>query len=196
MSFNRTTAAYGVLTVVLGVVMTFFIPNRIDQEGLDFIKKHEAFVPTPYRDQGGVWTQGYGFTYLLDGTPVTEHSKYISRQQADYMLGHLIREYEWSIHANVKKSLTQSQYNALCSFAWNVGIPAFERSTLLKEINKDPNSPKIVTNFYKWVYVKGRISKGLVYRREQEIELYFSDPYIFAEEPQTVSYFRPDTIPL
>jgi lysozyme len=193
---NKQTAFFGVVTVVLGAVMTLFLPKRIDESGLAFIRKHEAFASKPYYDQGGKPTIGYGSTYYPDGESVRITDPPITQYEANFILNHTIKEYEFAIHKGVKQSLTQSQYNALTSFCYNVGTSAFERSGLLRVINKDPNSPEVITQFYRWVYVKGKLSRGLLYRREKEIELYFKDPYMFPEREARVSYFRPDTIPI
>lgn len=191
---NRKSALFGAVTVVIGVVLTFFLPLKMNEDGVEFIRKHEAFAACPYRDQGGVPTIGYGLTHYFDGSPVTMRDKCLTKAEADFHLRRVLREYEWTVHDAVDVSLTQSQYNALVSFTYNVGTASFERSGLLRRVNQNPTDPLIISEFMKWVYVKGRISKGLRYRRQQEIELYFSEPYLFKDEQPAVSYFRPDTI--
>lgn len=164
---------FGVITIVLAAVATFFIPLKVDEDGINFIKKHEAFVSCPYLDQGLVPTIGYGMTKYPQGDRVSLEDDCITIYEADYYLRHLLREYEYTVHSSVDTGLTQSQFNALTSFCYNIGVKAFQRSGMLKRVNENPNDPYIVKEFYKWVYVKGRISKGLVKRREAEIELYF-----------------------
>lgn len=182
---------FGIVTVVCAAVMTLFIPLKLNPEGVEFIKKHEAFSAKAYYDQGGVVTIGYGSTKYLDGRPV-KITDSISQPEAYYLLIHSLDDYEWSVHSNVDKSLTQSQYNALVSFTYNCGVSAFERSNLLKKVNSDPTDPRIIREFYRWIYVKGKVSKGLIKRREAEIELYFKEPYLFPERDFAVSYSRPD----
>lgn len=188
----KRPVVFGIVTVVCAAVMTLFIPLKLNPEGVEFIKKHEAFSSRPYYDQGGRATIGYGSTRWIDGTPVKITDKPISESHAYYVLIHTLGDYEWSVHSNVDKSLTQSQYNALVSFAYNCGTEAFEGSTLLKMVNKDPTDPQIIRQFYRWIYVKGKVSKGLIKRREAEIELYFKEPYLFPERDFAVSYSRPD----
>ncbi len=188
---KRTTAIFGAVTAVVGIVATFFLPLKLDEEGREFIKKHEAFSATAYRDQGGVWTIGYGFTYYPDGSPVTQGDS-MTRSEANYYFDRLVREYEYAVHDAVEVSLSQSQYNALVSFCYNVGIEAFNNSSVLRHVNTDPLSDKVKNSFFRCVYVKVRISKGLVYRRRKEVELYFSNPMIFDEGQPVVSYFKPD----
>ena len=191
MTFNRHTALFGAVCAVVGIVATFFLPLKLDHHGMEFIKKHEAFSDVAYRDQGGVWTIGYGFTYYPDETPVRQ-GDYLTRAEADFLFDRLVRKYEYAVHDAVYTSLSQSQYNALVSFAYNVGIDAFYQSSLLKVVNEDPLSPEVQRRFLRWVYVKGKVSRGLIYRRKKEIELYFSDPLIFEEGQPVVSYYKPD----
>jgi lysozyme len=188
---KRHTALFAAVTLVVGAVMTFFLPVKLDHEGREFIKKHEAFSPTAYRDQGGVWTIGYGFTYYPDLSPVRQ-GDYMTKTEADYYFEKLVRGYEWTVHDLVDVSLSQSQYNALVSFCYNVGQDAFERSNVLRMVNENPVNPHIQNAFLRWVYVKGKVSRGLIYRRKKEVELYFKDPMIFEEGKPMVSYFKPD----
>lgn len=194
MTVNRHTALFATVTVVIGVVMTFFIPLRVDEAGINFIKGHEAFVPCPYYDQGRVPTIGYGMTHYHDHRRVTMDDRCLTRAEADFHLRRILSDYEYTVHDYVEINITQAQFNALTSFCYNVGINAFKRSNLLKRVNNNPTDPLIITEFYKWVYVKGRVSKGLTYRRQAEIELYFSEEFLFPDSEPVVSYFRPDTI--
>lgn len=194
MTVNRHTVLFGVVTVVIGAVMTFFIPLKVDEAGINFIKGHEAFVPCPYYDQGRVPTIGYGMTHYHDHRRVTMDDRCLTRAEADFHLRRILSDYEYTVHSEVMESITQSQFNALTSFCYNVGIEGFKRSNLLSRVNDNPMHPKIIEEFYKWVYVKGRVSKGLIRRREAEIELYFSEPYLFPERDTVVSYFRPDLL--
>jgi lysozyme len=74
----------------------------------------------------------------------------------------------------VKKPLTQNQFNALVSFAYNVGTGAFSTSTLLKKVNANPNDLTIRNEFARWTRANGKIVNGLVNRRKKESDVYFS----------------------
>lgn len=182
-----------ILSGMIGAVM-YFLPPGISEQGVEFIKKHEAFSAYPYRDQGGVWTIGYGSTRYPDGTVVRGTDPAINKQQATELLEATLPPYAEAVDHSVLQPLTQSQYDALISFTYNVGVDAFKRSRLLQTINTDPNSHFVIIQFYKWVYVKGRISKGLLYRREKEIELYFDDSILFEDRPVAIEPNRPDDV--
>ena len=82
----------------------------------------------------------------------------------------------------LKTTVTQNQFNALVSFAYNVGsdidaddIPeGLGDSTLLKKVNKNPNDLSIMAEFLKWNKSNGKVSNGLVKRRKLEAKLYFT----------------------
>ena len=71
-----------------------------------------------------------------------------------------------------RDDITQDQFDALVSFAYNVGSQALRGSTLLKKVNKDPNDKTISLEFTKWVKAGGKTLQGLVTRRISEAKLY------------------------
>jgi lysozyme len=70
-------------------------------------------------------------------------------------------------------TITQNQFDALVSFAYNLGPSNLKVSTLLKKVNANPNDELIKLEFMKWVKAGGKTLKGLVRRREAEANLYF-----------------------
>ena len=68
--------------------------------------------------------------------------------------------------------LNQNQYDALCSFIYNVGVGAFNRSTLKRLISQNPNDPLIGSEFLKWKKAGGKVVQGLINRRIDESNLY------------------------
>ena len=69
--------------------------------------------------------------------------------------------------------INQNQYDALVSFAYNLGVGALLKSTLFKKLKVNPNDPSIRTEFMRWVNAGGKRLTGLVRRREAEANLYF-----------------------
>ena len=143
----------------------------------ELIKEFEGFKSKPYLCPAGKPTIGHGTTFYPNGravslfdTPVTEH-------QADEMLEYQIKLIRKDILKLIDIELTENQLNSLISFVYNVGIGNFKRSTLFKIIRLNPKSGRIADELRKWnkITVKGvkKVSKGLVRRREKEIELYY-----------------------
>lgn len=192
MTLGKQRFLIGIVTLVVGVVLTLFIPKRLDEQGVAFLKQVEGFRACPYQDQGGVWTIGYGTTYYDIDWTVSPDDDCITQSEAEYFLRKSAAEVEYCVHKNVFSEINQAQFNALCSFAYNVGEAAFIRSRLLKTVNENPDNPAIIREFYRWVYVKGKYNDGLRNRRVKEINLYFSTQYTVSNNPPVS--VKPDNI--
>ena len=131
------------------------------------IKSFEQLRLNSYLCPAGVWTIGYGHT---DGV---NQGMLITEKTADAFLKQDIRNAEHCVN-QMGVDLTQGQFDALVSFVFNVGVQAFNVSTLRKKILKDPNDPSIADEFRRWVYAGNEKMPGLIKRREQEIKLYYS----------------------
>ena len=101
---------------------------QISNDGLDLIKKFEGVRLTAYQDSVGIWTIGYGTT-RIGGNPV-QPGQTITQQQADELLKqHLSREVYPAVVKRVKAPITQSMFDALCSFTDNLGGGALGKSS-------------------------------------------------------------------
>lgn len=147
---------------------------QISEKGLDLIKKYESFRNNPYLCPAGIPTIGYGATYYPDGTKVTLKDKPITIKEAEELLKVTVIKFEDGVTDMVKKPINQNQFDALVSFAYNLGVKALKGSTLMKKVNKNPSDESIKTEFGKWVNANGKKLKGLVKRRNEEAYLYFS----------------------
>lgn len=141
---------------------------KTSERGINLIKQYESFRAEAYRCPAGVWTIGYGHTGgVKPGDRVTE-------TEADGLLRKDVESSEKIVSTLVKRPLNQNQFDALVSFVYNTGSGNFAGSTLLRKINKNPLDESIKEEFQKWVYAKGKRLEGLVKRRLEECELYFS----------------------
>lgn len=145
----------------------------LSKQGSELIKKYEGFRNHPYLDAVGVPTIGYGNTYYSDGTAVTMSDEPLTREQANELFRDVVSGFEDAVNSHVKVCLYQCQFDALVSFAYNVGVGAFRSSTLLKRINANPNDPDIARQFKRWDKADGKVLKGLTKRRNEEAYLYF-----------------------
>ena len=153
---------------------------KITQTCIDFIKKFEAFVPHPYHgaaDVPGLYTIGYGTIkyppYYLGGKRVDLADAPITEAQATDFLLYEVNHKMVYIDPLLRDDLTDNQFAALSSFAYNCGEQALKSSTLLKKVNANPNDSSIPLEFYKWCHVEQEIVPGLVRRRHEESLLYF-----------------------
>ena len=140
---------------------------------IDIIKKFEGCKLASYKCQAGIWTIGYGSTYYENGNKVNSGDA-ISQQRAESLLEITVTKFWKEVKKVVKSPVNDNQFAALVSFAYNLGIGALNKSTLLKLVNANPNDPQIAHEFMKWVNAGGKPSNGLVNRRRAELHLYFS----------------------
>ena len=153
---------------------------RIDQAGIDFIKEAEGVKPFVYLDVAGLPTIGAGHLLtrdeltsgeiMIDGHAYKYHDG-LSDGAIDRLLMRDLHIAELAVKTNVKVELNQNQYNALVSFAFNVGIGAFKKSTLLKRLNAGAYAA-VPEQMRRWIFSAGQQIKGLKNRREKEIELW------------------------
>lgn len=137
-------------------------------QGIKLIKKFEGCKLTAYKCPAGIWTIGYGHTRNVHKGEV------ITQQQADELLKQDLNIYEIGVEA-LKLNINQNQFDSLVSFAFNLGLGALQKSTLLKRIKVNPNDTKIKDEFLRWSYAGGKQLKGLLLRRQAECDLYFNN---------------------
>jgi lysozyme len=162
----------------------------LDQKGREFIQQLEGLRLNAYLDGADIPTIGYGTTIYPSGERV-KMGDTTTKLHAENYFSHDLIKFEsfvslWTVQAtNVDGSffypeLTQSKFNALVSFTYNVGTNAYLNSTLRKIVNSTQRNDRnlISYNFLSWNKIrKGGIlvpSDGLTNRRKKEVELYFS----------------------
>ncbi len=142
------------------------------QNGINLIKKWEKFKANSYLCPAGVPTIGYGSTMWTDGRKV-RLGQTISMQDAEKLMAYFLANVIHFIPDNVN----QNQFDALCSFIYNVGIANFRKSTLLRKVKENPDDLDIRDEFMKWTLHRknGQLvqSNGLRNRRKEEADLYF-----------------------
>ena len=146
----------------------------LDNKGYLLITKHEGLKLKPYLCPAKIPTIGYGNTYYPDGKRVTLLDKDITKQQAFDMFKEVANRFAKRVDALVTSNINQNQFNALVSFAYNVGTGNFSSSTLLKKVNKNPDDLTIKDEFLRWNKAGGKVLNGLTNRRNEEADLYFS----------------------
>lgn len=139
----------------------------------EIIKRFEGLRLNAYQDSVGVWTIGYGNTYYLDNTPVERGDK-VTIEEAEFLFDNVVEIFASNVRKLVRVQLTNNQFEAIVSIAYNIGIGAFKSSTLLKKLNVNPNDATIHDEFLKWKNAGGKVVQGLLNRRIAESKLYFS----------------------
>ncbi|HHW4679763.1 MAG TPA: lysozyme [Xylella sp.] len=140
---------------------------KLGTEGLSLIKYFEGCKLTSYECPGGKWTIGYG-----DTGPTVVPGMKITQEEAETRLHHrMSREFEPGVRAAVRVRITQHQFDALVSLAYNIGLDHFRRSTLLRKLNAG-DVEGAAAQFKVWKYAAGRVSAGLITRRAAERVLF------------------------
>ena len=138
---------------------------KISSAGLELLKAHEGYSDKAYLCPAGVWTIAYGHTGgVKPGDTCTQ-------EQAGLWLLEDTEDAATAIARNVKVALTQNQFDALVSFVYNVGGPAFAGSTMLRKLNAGDYTGAS-NEFARWNKGGGKILNGLVARRSDERDLF------------------------
>lgn len=143
---------------------------KVSQAGIDLIKQFEGCKLTAYRDTGGVLTIGWGHTSAA-GSPEVKEGMTISQEGADSILATDVNKFSEGVAKLIKVSVSQKQFDALVSFAYNVGIGQFSSSTLLKKLNSG-DYEAVPTQLMRWTKDNGTELSGLVRRRHAEAALW------------------------
>lgn len=147
---------------------------NIGDRGLDLIRAFEGFRAEPYLDAVGVPTIGYGSTYYPDGQRVRLTDPPISEPEARRLMQATLAEFEDGISAALRVGVTQSQFDALICWAFNIGVSAAQNSTLMKKLNSGDYFGA-ADQFLRWNKAGGVVLSGLSRRREAERELFLED---------------------
>lgn len=103
--------------------------HRVSRAAIELIKRFEGYRRNAAQLPDGRWTIGYGHTLTArEGAEVSE-------ADAEALLVYDLIAVQHAVNESVYAPLTQNQFDALCSFAFNVGLDNFRRSQVLKRLN-------------------------------------------------------------
>ena len=145
---------------------------NISAEGIAFIKEFEQCQLTPHlptpRDRP---TVGWGMTHYPDGRTVTLEDPPLTQAQADEMFARVLETFQGAVQRAVQVDLDQNEFDALVSFTYNVGMRAFQGSTLLRKLNAG-DYDGAAAEFPRWNKQGGQPLRGLTRRRAREQEMF------------------------
>ncbi|MFN4165726.1 MAG: glycoside hydrolase family protein [Ferrovibrio sp.] len=146
--------------------------------GLEGIKQHENLRERIYSDQAGKRTIGYG--HLLRPGEEQQFAKGIDEKAARELLAKDVATAEAAVKRLVKVPLSQQEYDALVSLAYNIGQGGFAESTVLKRLNaEDYQAAADAMLMWDKITQNGQKvqSSGLVNRRNSERNLFLNGIY-------------------
>ena len=148
------------------------------------IKHHEGVKATAYRCPARLWTVGVG--HVIDPNharvPFADRislelpagwNRTLSQDEIDDILRKDLARFEAGVKRLCPGELTQGQFDALVSFAFNVGLGSLQKSTLRMKHNRG-DFEGAAEEFLKWAKAGGKVLKGLLKRRQDERALYLS----------------------
>ena len=145
---------------------------KLNKAGADLIKEFEGCKLKAYQCSAKKWTIGFGNTFYEDGSPVMPGHA-ITQEKANQLFEIIANDFSAKVAKLVTSKVSENQFGALVSFAYNCGLINLQKSTLLKKVNANPNDLTINAEFLKWNKAGGKVLAGLTRRREAESKLYF-----------------------
>ena len=157
--------------------------TTIGKAGIELIKKSESFRSKPYRCAAGVPTVGFGSTFYFDTKQrVKLTDTHISMDEADRLLrGHVNSVFAPLADKLCRDDLNQNQFDAVVDFLYNCGATYKDKTgkaqlyNLFNHINNRMPEEKLRAYWAKCAITGGgKVLKGLVTRRINEANLFFS----------------------
>ena len=153
----------------------------MSSKGISFLKNYEVLKLKMYNDSANHATIGYG--HLIHHGPISGKKSEIpfksglSEREATKLLKKDLKKYEATVNKYTNVKLCQQEYDALVIFCFNIGRGAFKKCSALRVLNKKQYS--LVGNKMKlYNRAGGKISKGLVNRRAEEVEIFEKGDYV------------------
>jgi len=145
--------------------------RKTNQAGIELIKSFEGLELKAYPDPGtggDPWTIGYGHT-----GPEVVKGNTITKEEAERLLRQDLDKFEQAVEKLITVPLTDNQFAALVSFAYNCGPRNLENSTLRKKLQARDYAGA-AEQFKVWVKAAGKTLPGLVRRRNAESQLFLT----------------------
>ena len=139
---------------------------RASEPCKQLIRDFEGCELKAYKCPADVLTIGYGHT----GADVTEGMT-ITKEQAELLLDEDLGKVSKQVESVLEVDVNQNQFDAICSFVFNLGIGNFKKSTLLKKLAKS-DFDGAAKEFLKWDKAGGKRLNGLTLRRQAEQRLF------------------------
>lgn len=140
---------------------------NLSEEGLLFLKQKEGIRNRVYDDGAGYLTGGVGHKLIGKELEYYELGSYVPDCQIDIWLRKDVEFAVECVNNWVVVKLTQTGFDMLVSFVFNVGCEAFKKSTLLRRLNRG-EVLEASEEFKKWVFSNKKRMAGLVTRRAEE----------------------------
>ena len=144
---------------------------KTSEVGIQLIKMFEGCKLKPYLCPAKKWTVGYGHVIGNGATLAEADNRLFTKEEVDVLLRTDLARFERGVLRYCTVPLTQSQFDALVSWSYNLGLGTLQRSTMRQKIlRKDGEAAS--KELLKYDKVGGRPLKGLTRRRQAEYRLF------------------------
>jgi len=144
---------------------------KVSNDCIKMIKHHEGVRLNPYQDPIGLWTVGVGHLIGDGKTLPIEWFRTFTMDEVDELLKKDLQRFERGVLRLCPNYLTQPRFDALVSFAFNLGLGNLQASTLRQKHNRN-DVFGAAKEFLKWNKAGGKVFRGLTIRRQDESNLY------------------------
>lgn len=145
---------------------------KTSKKGIDFIKGFENLELKPYIDIAGVPTIGYG--HVLKVYEQSQFQNGISEAKAEELLAEDLKVAEDWVNRNVKVDLEQNQFDALVSMVFNLGSAPKTVALINDRASEEAIREEWMTGVYYRKNGKLKVANGLVRRRKEELEMFYT----------------------
>jgi lysozyme len=132
---------------------------------------HEGVRLRPYKCPAGLWTVGVGHLIGDGKTLPDDWNRTFTMEEVNEILKKDLNRFERGVLRLCPNGLTQSRFDALVSFSFNVGLGNLQRSSVRMRHNRG-DYDGAAEAFLMWTKAAGRVLPGLVKRRQDERSLY------------------------
>jgi lysozyme len=158
---------------------------KVSDAAIRMIKHHEGVRLRPYRCPALLWTVGVGHVIDPSHTAVKYEERralpipdgwdrQLSMGEVDAILAQDLAKFERGVaRLCPAASNSQSQFDALVSFAFNVGLGNLQRSSIRMRYNRG-DIEGAADAFLMWTKAAGRVLPGLVKRRQDERAMFLA----------------------
>lgn len=146
---------------------------KINDKGIALLKGFEGLRLKVYLCSAGIATVGYGATTYSNGMKVQMTDPPITVAAAEELLRYHLGKFEQGVEALLDVPVNENQFSALVSFAYNIGLGALGKSTLIQLVNKG-DMAGTAEQFLVWCKANGQVIPGLLKRRKAERALFLT----------------------
>jgi lysozyme len=148
---------------------------KVSDKLIKMLRHHEGVRSKPYRCPAGLWTVGVGHL-IGDGKSLPESwNKTFTTEEIDGILKSDLNRFELGVSKmlpNVR--LRQCEFDCLVSFAFNLGLGTFQRSTLRQALLRGDKEAAI-ESLLKYCRAGGKVLRGLENRRKDEKAMFLAN---------------------